>query len=405
MYHPINKPDCAPQLENLMALARTTIAFGLENDATIVAGYEGEIDEQAALARRLGANFLLEHGSFRFLAAVHSRFIEYFEVQGSRLAGEWLWNKPAAIAEWVVRLLVIPLSEKQGILEAFDADIDLEARFADGHFHYLVIPATCATALSLVRQILLNFYSDILAGSGVPPNVLGEAQVLDRQVVLQAYLRANRHLKVCPGCDGSPPSLANGIVHADFDHFFPKSKYPFLAIHPINLTPYCKDCNQTYKQSKDALEASGVSSLADIYHPYLRPAYQEVRVVVERNPSDGQPRLHLRTDANSHQHAVRLNSLNQLLNLEPRWEGDRSQGRLSTKLEYALTHATQDERKAGHSPTIAWFEEKLNVVAATMKAFLGKDEGLVPALAYAQWVANDDEAKAEWFERYRVWHL
>jgi hypothetical protein len=178
-----------------------------------------------------------------------------------------------------------------------------------------------------------------------------------------------------------------------------------LAIHPINLTPYCKDCNQTYKQSQDALNAPSVSSLADIYHPYLCPAYQEVQVVVERDPNDHQPHLHLRANVNTPRHIARLNSLKQLLNLDARWEGDLGQDRLSDKLAYALTHATQDERKAGTSPTLAWFDEKLGTVADTMKAFLGRDEGLVPALAYTRWVASDDEARAAWFERYRIWHM
>lgn len=405
MYHPINKPDCAPQLEKLMALARATIAFGLENDASIASTYVGDIPGQVALQKRLDASFLSQHGGLQLLAAARAQFIEYFAALGNRRAGEWLWRKPAAIAEPVVRLLVIPLSDKQGILEAYDADVNLEARFSEGHFYDQNTTTASPESFALVRQILLNFYSSILAGSGVKHDILQDSQNLDRQAVLQAFLRANRPLLVCPGCDGSPPSVADGIVRADCDHFFPKTKYPFLTIHPLNLTPYCRDCNQAYKRSKDALDAPSVSSLADIYHPYLRWASDEVQVVVERDSTDGQPHLHLHTNENDQQHVARLNCLNHLLSLESRWDGDLTEARLSAKLQTRLTHATQDERRSGEPPTPGWLEDKLRTIAYEMETFQGTEPGLVPASAYAKWVASDADARADWFDIYDGWHL
>lgn len=388
-----------------MALARATIAFGLENDATIANTYTGDTPDQAALEKQLGAQFLCQHCGRRLLAAARTQFIDHLAALGNRRAGEWLWAKPVTIAAPVVRLLVIPLPQKQGILEAFDADIDLGERFKEGRFHYPDTTKARVEALSLVKEILLSFYSDILAGSGVPSDVLQDSRNLDRQAVLQAFRRANRPLLICPGCDGSPPSVADGIIRADCDHFFPKSKYPFLSVHPLNLTPYCKDCNQTYKESKDILDTPGVTSLADIYHPYLCWAYGEVQVVVERDSGDGQLHLYLRTNENDPQHIARLNCLKHMLNLESRWNGDLHEERLAAKLEVALTHATQDERDSGQPPTPAWFEDKLQTVAFTMKMCHRKEPGLVPASAYAQWVASDADARAEWFDLYAGWHL
>ncbi len=399
MYHRINKPQCAPQLEKLIHLARLTIAFGLQNEASIAQGFCGDVMPQRLLAEKLGDAFLNRHGGLPFLAAIRTHFIEHFEANGNRPAGEWLWGKPVAIAVPIAQLVVIPLAEKRGVLEAFDADIDLEARFAEGHLCYPAVPNPSADARDLSGTILRNFYQDILtARDGVPAEAIGETSNLDRQVVLQTYLRANRHLHVCPGCDGSPLSFADGIIHADCDHFFPQSRYPFLAVHPINLTPYCKDCNESYKRDKDALEAAGVNGLADIYHPYLCPARDDIEVMVERDAGDGQPRLRLRANSYEPHQAARLNSLNHLLNLESRWQGELALCRLQEKLIYGLLYATQDERGTGITPDDAWFYKKLEHIQDTMSRSIGKIEGMVPSLAYARWVARDAQARAEWLQ-------
>jgi hypothetical protein len=157
VYHPINRPDCEEQLRKLNNLARLTIAFGLENTANIAQNHQGHSSPQQNLARQLGNEFLAQHGGSQFLAGVQTRFIQYIEAHVSRRAGQWLWDKYAAIAEPVVRILVIPLAEKQGILEAFDADQKLEERFAEGFFHYTSIPTSSANALEHVKKILYNF--------------------------------------------------------------------------------------------------------------------------------------------------------------------------------------------------------------------------------------------------------
>ncbi len=36
----------------------------------------------------------------------------------------------------------------------------------------------------------------------------------------------------------------------ELDHFYPKGKYPFLAVSFYNLIPSCKTCNQTFKGTK-----------------------------------------------------------------------------------------------------------------------------------------------------------
>jgi len=49
----------------------------------------------------------------------------------------------------------------------------------------------------------------------------------------------------------------------DLDHFFPKSRYPFLAISLYNLVPSCHNCNSNFKSTKEF-------ALDTHVHPYVR---------------------------------------------------------------------------------------------------------------------------------------
>lgn len=48
----------------------------------------------------------------------------------------------------------------------------------------------------------------------------------------------------------------------EFDHWFPKSKYPLLALSFFNLIPSCHVCNSAVKGDRDV-------SLNDFIHPYV----------------------------------------------------------------------------------------------------------------------------------------
>lgn len=62
------------------------------------------------------------------------------------------------------------------------------------------------------------------------------------------------NIKVCPYCNRNyvtPLYSENGKMRADLDHFFSKSKYPYLSISIYNLVPSCKYCNSSLKGQKD----------------------------------------------------------------------------------------------------------------------------------------------------------
>ena len=75
-------------------------------------------------------------------------------------------------------------------------------------------------------------------------------------------LQEENQIFICPYCQRNYIGIfenedANkGYTVPDLDHFYPKSKYPFLAATISNLIPSCLVCNQRIKKDKDIYEKS-----------------------------------------------------------------------------------------------------------------------------------------------------
>lgn len=66
------------------------------------------------------------------------------------------------------------------------------------------------------------------------------------------WLQQQLHVGVCPFCNRIYTSTVyRGTVRASFDHFFPKSVYPYLAISLFNLIPICDVCNKNKSDSAE----------------------------------------------------------------------------------------------------------------------------------------------------------
>lgn len=57
--------------------------------------------------------------------------------------------------------------------------------------------------------------------------------------------------QICPFCGYSQTSMSEENFREDYDHYLPKSKYPFISLHYRNLIPMCEKCNSDYKGNKD----------------------------------------------------------------------------------------------------------------------------------------------------------
>ncbi|MNJ17325.1 hypothetical protein D3C77_116020 [compost metagenome] len=70
-------------------------------------------------------------------------------------------------------------------------------------------------------------------------------------------------IHICLYCNDEPIQTKGNRVkfRTDLDHFYPKTKFPFLAVTLSNLIPAGKTCNQSYKGNKDMIEHE---------HPFVR---------------------------------------------------------------------------------------------------------------------------------------
>ncbi|MDP8209913.1 MAG: HNH endonuclease domain-containing protein [Candidatus Stygibacter australis] len=75
------------------------------------------------------------------------------------------------------------------------------------------------------------------------------------------------NIKVCPYCNRQYTTTLSGITRPEFDHFFPKSKYPILQLSFFNLIPSCHNCN--HKKSDKGTPNKNSKLLADYLHPYI----------------------------------------------------------------------------------------------------------------------------------------
>jgi hypothetical protein len=98
------------------------------------------------------------------------------------------------------------------------------------------------------------------------------------------WLASMLNLKVCPYCNSQytlvvKNSDGEALAKFQFDHFFPKSKYPFLSISLYNLIPSCASCNHK-KRDEDL-------NIKKHFHPYFNEIarFSQFRVSYPANPT------------------------------------------------------------------------------------------------------------------------
>ncbi len=241
--------------------------------------------------------------------------------------GDWLWAKlwkgiPPQIGQYLQRLtnfIEDHPTKRDIILAAFAHDIDFYDHLEDPTFQFSYSNFD-RDIQNVVKPLMVACYD--LLSEGFPYSVQGTEQHLSRRDVATIFWKQNQDiLKVCPSCDGQPPRVTSERVYSDVDHFFPKSRYPFLSIHPYNLVPICTDCNRYFKGDADPIANHQNESLLDIFHPYGRPAIKSITIQTSRGNTGGyciqvdEPQYGTQGKA-----SLRWKNLNNVLNLNVLWE-------------------------------------------------------------------------------------
>ncbi len=215
--------------------------------------------------------------------------IATFEAVLGAAPGQWFWTTlQANTKSWdqyfdtLNSVLEKHLSSCNDILAAFDNDIQFQDYLTDEHYRFLFpqLPQEVKPAIKGLFEYFY-FYSRETGYLGV---IHGTPDFkLTRKAFIKSYTTANGLLNVCPVCDKeiSDSDNKDGTAVCDLDHFFPISQYPFLSMHPYNLIPTCKECNETYKGATNILldSSSGIpvhQSFLKIYHPHKQRSISDL---------------------------------------------------------------------------------------------------------------------------------
>lgn len=141
------------------------------------------------------------------------------------------------------------------LLKAPQAQL-LQTSFIDGEWR------------NAVGQFLYQWY-DLWSTPGFNRYLLQtfNADKYSRADFVQHIIQKNPHLVICPICDASSyRNETSAGTYTSIDHFFPRSKYPHLGLHPYNLLPMCPACNSGEAGQTDP--QNGITAITDLVLPY-----------------------------------------------------------------------------------------------------------------------------------------
>ncbi len=99
------------------------------------------------------------------------------------------------------------------------------------------------------------------------------------------WLQRQLGVKVCPYCNRMYTTTLFGEyrIRPDFDHFYPKSIYPYLAVNLFNLIPSCSMCNKKKRNVAEVFNKGENENLSIIYpydesfdEPYRRLSFRVI---------------------------------------------------------------------------------------------------------------------------------
>ena len=153
----------------------------------------------------------------------------------------------------------------------------------------------------------------------------------------------------CPFC-GIDNLL--GIDHSKreaYDHYLPKSIYPFNSINFRNLVPACHTCNSSYKTSKDPAYSKIAGQRRAVFYPYNETPYSiELEVTFQHADMDNLAVTDIDINFGPDDLAEELETWNDLYGIEERYKA-KFLGKDDGK--YWLVQIVDEWQKDGRTPT------------------------------------------------------
>ncbi|CQR52614.1 hypothetical protein [Paenibacillus riograndensis] len=176
-------------------------------------------------------------------------------------------------------------------------------------------------AIDQLPKIFEKFYSDFFDHK--------ESHTLktNRDRFKDEYIRLNSSKEnICPACLGQMH-----MGKAQLDHYFPKSLFPALVIHPFNIVPICMECNSSVGKKQDRGKGNRVPAwpedgeainepgcLNGVFLPYIRSGQQKFKSRIDGTPGNRVIKVEPLSTAASDE-AERIRRHVDTFNLEKAW--------------------------------------------------------------------------------------
>jgi len=154
-----------------------------------------------------------------------------------------------------------PYEKKKELFIAFCNDIKFHTKPDKDSFTFQ-LDGSCVVIKKWLNKFYKVFTDNI--NQGFPPSLTGLPEVLNGDYWWKSVKQVNQQY-TCPICDKLLDETQS------IEHFLPKSMYPALSIHPYNLFPSCKKCNNE-KGNKNPLPSR---KLPCCLHPYYHSLEQD----------------------------------------------------------------------------------------------------------------------------------
>lgn len=113
----------------------------------------------------------------------------------------------------------------------------------------------------ILRNLFLALYNQVLDGK-----TIHEEWGITLREHYDAFRTANDEIITCPICGISPVKMNCDKQRDQYDHYLPKSLYPYSAINFRNLVPTCTDCNSP--QVKGDKDIIAIANGSNIFFPF-----------------------------------------------------------------------------------------------------------------------------------------
>lgn len=126
-----------------------------------------------------------------------------------------------------------------------------------------------------MKPLLVDFYETLLERAKVPGT---------KKDYYKKLIKAN-DFKYCPACGLTLFESEDSKYREAFDHYLPKSDYPFTSVNFKNLVPLCKKCNSDRKKVENPVEG-----MRKAFYPFSNTQH-DIPIKLEMNKSKALDKL------------------------------------------------------------------------------------------------------------------